>query len=121
MYYHKTKQLAEESGRHLEEHFTLKAELEPNNGWVCVLIPKTVDVFKYPLYPLLENFEIDLNMRLARRPIEHVKMPALEKEPKKRAAPPPPPPPPPGAPRPAAPVAPPKPVAPPPPPPPVRT
>jgi hypothetical protein len=74
-YYHAKKELALAAGSPYATHFEVRAELEPNNGWVLVLTPVYKEVFDYPLGPLLEVAELDLSMfaRLRRRPASHTK------------------------------------------------
>jgi len=75
-YYHAKKALALAAGAPYATHFEVRAELEPNNGWVLVLSPVYKDVFDYPLGPLLAVAEIDLSnhARLHRRPESHKKI-----------------------------------------------
>lgn len=74
-YYHTRKELALDAGASYRTHFEVRAELEPNNGWVLVLTPIGKGVFDYPLGPLLEVAELDLSRfsRLRRRPASHTK------------------------------------------------
>ena len=74
-YYHTGKELALDAGASYRTHFEVRAELEPNNGWVLVLTPIYRDVFDYPLGPLLEIAELDLSrfVRLRKRPASHKK------------------------------------------------
>jgi len=114
-YYHETRKDAEAKAAQFSEHFHTKAELEPYNGWVIVLVPKSADVLKWPLADLLDHAEIEFPTRLSKHRREKVRPPKIEKDkPARKAPPPPPPPPPPPS---GATVAAPKPVAPPPPPP----
>lgn len=71
-YYHKSKEAALAAAAPFEEYWRVRASFEPNNGWVIVLQPKTIEVFKWPLDPLLEVAEIDLTNcpRLYRYPAE---------------------------------------------------
>lgn len=74
-YYYESKEDALEAGRRYEEYWDVRASLEPYNGWVMVLSPKTMDVFQWPLEPLLAHAELDLTgvRLLARRPPEYVR------------------------------------------------
>ena len=78
-YYHMSKKAAVNAGSVYATHFEVRAELEPNNGWVLVLTPVYRDVFDYPLGPLLEVAELDLSRfsRLRKRPASHKKKPHL--------------------------------------------
>ena len=123
-FYHRTQAIAKEAGEPYAKHFHIKTELEPNNGWVLVLVPINMEVFDYPLGPLLEVAEIDIERykgRLRTRSEGYKRPPNVEDAvpytPRVRtrtpvAPPPPPPPPPPGGGL--------APVKPPPPPPPVK-
>jgi len=119
--YHENKMVAMDSiPATIKEHWNVKCELEPFNGIVVVLSPKSLDVFKYPLHDLLDHYELDFG-RVRHASRAKVRPPRTETNTKK-ASPPPPPPPPAGksVPRPIAPpVAAVKRVAPPPPPPPL--
>ena len=77
-FYHPTKDAALMAGLLYEDHFTTRAELEPDNGWVLVLAPKSMAVFAYPLAPILEHAEVELTSygRLRKRPLTHRKSPA---------------------------------------------
>lgn len=114
-YYHETRKEAEAAAEQFAQYFTIKTELEPYNGWVIVLVPKSNDVFQWPLAPILELAEIEFPGRLSKRQPKRVPPRAESTSSRKKvvAPPPPPPPPPPGS----APAAKPKPVAPPPKPP----
>lgn len=59
-YYHQTKELALAAGKPYEDFFDVSANMTPYNGWVIKLIPKTVEVFKFPLFDLLKLVEIDM-------------------------------------------------------------
>ena len=90
MYYHAAKQDALAAGVPYQEHFAVDAQLEPNNGWVLVLTPKSIDVFRYALEPILQVAEIDLSSytRLRRRPDTYKRPPTqLQVKERKRAAP----------------------------------
>lgn len=117
-YYHPTREAALTEAVKYEEHWYTRASLEPYNGWVIILRPRSRNVLQWPLYDLLEHVELDLG-RLRKRPPDRVVGSPLERTPSPRggrpATPPPPPPKPPSAPVSA--VA----VAPPPPPPPMKS
>lgn len=128
-YYHTSKQAALDTGDELfGQDWCVRAHLEPYNGWVIVLSPKTLAYLMEPLEPILAHAEIEITHTIRRRPEGYVKPAKVTKESgrsdraerrrqrkARNAAPSAPPPPPPG--HPVATVAPPKPVAPPPPPP----
>lgn len=113
--YYESKQEAQDAGHKYEEHFDIKLELEPSNGWVIVLVPRSKEVFRWPLYELLTEVEIDLAKfaRLSERQGNYRAPQKVHQDKPRRppSSPPAAPPPPPAA---SAPVAPP---APPPPPP----
>lgn len=69
-YYHGSKNAALLAGAAYESHWSIKAELVPDNGWVLVLKPKTLEVFNWPLAELLEHAELELG-RLGKRPASH--------------------------------------------------
>ena len=103
-YYHRSKEAAKAAADHLQEWWSVDAQLEPGNGWVPVLRPRSMDVLRYPLYDLLDRFVIDWGKcQLSRRHSSHKALPTtVAKKPvPKPAAPPkaPPPPPPPPAPK----------------------
>lgn len=108
--YHPDKDAAMAAAVKYEDHFHVKAELEPYNGWVVVLTPKSVEVFAWPLAGLLDEVELDLTAysRLRKRDSNFKRPPGGPAAPRPPApplrapAPPPPPPPkPPAPPRPA--------------------
>jgi hypothetical protein len=72
-YYHKSRELALAAGQPYEQYWTSRAELEPDNGWVLILQPKTTEVFNWAILPILETAEIDLSgcPRLRKRPPEY--------------------------------------------------
>ena len=76
-FYHLKKDDALAAGAQYAEHFIVRTELEPFNGWVLVLQPRSKDVFNYALAPLLEQVELDLSAftRLSKRPVSHRKPP----------------------------------------------
>lgn len=75
-FYHDTKDAALLAGVIYTDHFNTRAELQPNNGWVLVLTPKSAEVFKYPLWDIMAHAEIELSVfpRLYRRPEGHKRM-----------------------------------------------
>ena len=110
-YYHETKDSALLAGAIYAEHFHTRVEFVPYNGWVLVLQPKSIQVFEWPLAPILAHAEIDMTgwLRLAKPPADRKRPPSASaarvgaaKAPKPPAPPPappraatPPPPPPP--------------------------
>lgn len=114
VYYHKTKDEALAAGNPYEAFFEVRAALEPYNGYVLVLTPRSYEVLKFPLYDLLKVAELDLTrFNLVRvRPHARVRGPALDSRPDSGRPPapapkPPPPPPPPPSGQPSAPPPPP--------------
>lgn len=88
-YYHKTKADAMEAGSKYEEHFDVYTAMEPYNGHVIKLVPKSIEVLKFPLYDLLEEVELDLTRfnLVRRRPADRISPPPLERtKPKARGA-----------------------------------
>lgn len=79
-FYYEKKALALEAGQAYESHWDCKAELEPNNGWVIILMPKTLEVFKWPLYDLLDHVEIEVGGgRIAKKPANHKRVEPVPK------------------------------------------
>lgn len=76
-FYHDSKDAALLAGALYAEYWETRAELEPYNGWVLVLKPKTREVFNWPLAPLMEVAELDLTgyTRLSKRPATRKKPP----------------------------------------------
>jgi len=96
-FYHATKQAALDAGQRFASHWYLGAELEPHNGWVLVLRPRSTEVLRYPLHELLEIAELDLQ-RMRKQPPSYRRPPTVDQVKQwatKAPAPPPPPPPPP--------------------------
>ena len=115
VYYHATKDAALLAAKPFEEHWYVRAGLEPYNGWVIILQPKSRDVLRWPLYDLMLVAELDLG-RQKIRPAGRKVGPALGRPPASARPPSPapkPPPPPPPAPS-GQPSAPPRPAPPPP-------
>jgi hypothetical protein len=78
MYYYPKKELALEEAKRWEQDFDTRAELEPYNGWIIVLMPREFDVLRTcDLEALLTEVEIDLTrfQRLRRRP-QHYRKPS---------------------------------------------
>lgn len=99
-YYHLSKQAALDAGDVFKDYFSVRASLEPNNGWVIVLQPLDNRFLDFPLAPILKKAEIDINRTLRQRPPEFKRtqpLPAKESSRRRSSAPPkaPPPPPPP--------------------------
>lgn len=111
-YYHNTEAEAKASVAHLEQYWETYAQLEPYNGWVAVLVPKSNDVYNWPLAPLIEIAELQLGTA-RHRPSSYKRPPSMAQVKAKNAPPPPPPPPVAGV-QPAPAVLPPKPPPPPP-------
>lgn len=59
-YYHETKEAAEEAARIYEPYFHVRVALESYNGFVITLTPRSFEVFKFPLWDLLDKVELDL-------------------------------------------------------------
>lgn len=59
-YYHETKEAAEEAARIYEPYFSVRVALESYNGFVITLTPRSFEVFKFPLWDLLDKVELDL-------------------------------------------------------------
>lgn len=80
-YYHKTKEEAAAAGRKYEEYFDVYTAMEPYNGYVIKLVPKSIEVLKFPLYDLLEEAEIDLTRfsLVRKRPADRNSPPPLER------------------------------------------
>lgn len=96
--YHDTKDGALLTGAPLADlGLKTKAELEPDNGWVLVVIPTELKHLSHINDAWLDWCEVDLRAlgRLSRRPASHRKPKPAEKA--KKSVPPPPPPPPPPA------------------------
>lgn len=112
-YYHTSKQAALDVGDEMfGQDWCVRAHLEPYNGWVIVLSPKTLAYLMEPLEPILAHAEIEITHTIRRRPEGYVKPAKVTHESgrsdraerrrqrkarKAPAAPPPPPPPPPPA------------------------
>lgn len=78
-YYHPKKEQALAAGEPFAEHFHIRAEMVPYNGWVLILAPKTMAVFDWALAPLLEIAEVELAAwpRIYRRPEGHKRVPPI--------------------------------------------
>lgn len=83
-FYHESKSIAVSAGEELlGPEWTVRAELEPNNGWVAVVAPVSLRALmdlSSSLPSLLERVEIDLSAlsRLRTRPAEHRALPPIE-------------------------------------------
>lgn len=59
-YYHETKAAAEEAARVYDPYFETRVAFEQYNGFVITLTPRSFEVFKFPLWDLLDKVELDL-------------------------------------------------------------
>jgi len=79
-YYHFTKEEAlEEGSKRFEGRWSVRAELEPSNGWVIVISPLSLDYLREPLEPLLAYAEIRIDHTIRRRPSDYKKPVARSK------------------------------------------
>ena len=81
-YYYRTKQEALAAGAKYEEYFDVYSAMEPYNGHVIKLIPKSIEVLKLPLADLLEECELDLTKfgLIRKPPADRVRVPRLEQQ-----------------------------------------
>lgn len=70
--YYENKSQAEAAATVYEEYWDYRVNLEPYNGWVITLSPKSAEVFKYPLYDLAKLVDLDLG-RVHCRPDDYKK------------------------------------------------
>ena len=86
-YYYRTKQEALAAGAKYEEYFDVYSAMEPYNGHVIKLIPKSIEVLKFPLADLLEECELDLTKfgLIRKPPADRVTVPRMEQQQKSRA------------------------------------
>lgn len=78
-YYYPKKQDAIDAGHEMfGDDWCIGANMEPYNGWVIVLSPKTLAYLTQPLEPILAHAEIQITHTIRRRPEGYAKPAKVE-------------------------------------------